>query len=207
MSRSVSRQTALAATATALALLLVSEPAVAWSAPTSTPSSGTAPVPGPTLGPGEQVSAPIIDIRAPMEDIYLRTEDLDGHSLEAESGGRIELTLAADVLFAFGKADLSPAARTRLAEISRRLRTQAAGKVQIFGHTDSVGHDAQNLTLSRRRAEAVRNELAVGLAGSQITYEVKGFGETRPVAPNTLNGKDNPKGRANNRRVEIRFDK
>ncbi|MEH1166257.1 OmpA family protein [Micromonospora sp. CPCC 205539] len=205
MSRSLSRRAALAATT--LTVLLVGEPAVAWSAPTPTPTSGTTAVPGPTLGPSEQVSAPIIDIRAPVEDIYLRTEDLDGNSLEAESGGRIELTLAADVLFAFGKADLSPAARTRLAQITERLRTQATGKVQIFGHTDSIGDDAQNLALSRRRAEAVRDALAPGVAGSQITYEIIGFGETRPVAPNTLNGKDNPKGRASNRRVEIRFDK
>ncbi|WP_328382030.1 OmpA family protein [Micromonospora zamorensis] len=204
MFRSVSGRTALAATA--LTLLLVSEPVAAWSAPTPTPTSGTAVVPGPTLAAGARVDAPIIDILAPTDDIYLRTEDLDGNSLEAESGGRIELILAADVLFAFGKADLSAAARTRLAEIAERLRAEATGTVQIFGHTDAVGDDAQNLALSLRRAEAVRAVLSAE-GGSQVTYEIKGFGETRPVAPNTLGGKDNPKGRASNRRVEIRFDK
>ncbi|WP_433309190.1 OmpA family protein [Micromonospora sp. CA-269861] len=153
------------------------------------------------------MSGPIVDIAAPIEDIYLRTEDLDGNTREAESGGRIELTLAADVLFAFGKADLSPAARARLTEIVRRLRDQASGKVQILGHTDTVGSDADNLALSRRRAEAVRDALAAKLVDTPITYEIAGFGETRPVAPNTVAGKDNPKGRASNRRVEIRFDK
>ncbi|WP_410816322.1 OmpA family protein [Micromonospora sp. 050-3] len=189
--------------AIALALLLVSDPAVAWAAPTSP----DAVLPGPTRKIGNQVSSPILDIQAPIEDVFLRTEDLDGNTREAESGGRIELTLAADVLFAFGKADISPAARTRLTEIATRLREQATGTVQIFGHTDSVGGDEANLALSRRRAEAVRDALAPGLVDSQLTYAIEGFGETRPVAANTIAGKDNPRGRASNRRVEIRFDK
>ncbi|MET8118502.1 OmpA family protein [Micromonospora sp. NPDC005189] len=202
MYRSVSRRMATAAT---LAIcLLVSEPAVAWSAPTPTPPTV---VPGPQIVAGEQVSAPIVDIQGPVQDIFLLTEEPDGTSMQAESSRRIELTLAADVLFAFGKADLSPAARARLDEIAGRLRSQAKGKVQIDGHTDSVGDDAQNLTLSRRRAQAVRDALTAALTDSGITYEINGFGETRPVAPNTVDGKDNPKGRASNRRVEIRFDK
>lgn len=204
MYRSVSRRTALAATLTIC--LLVSEPAVAWSAPIPTPPPPTV-VPGPQIVSGEQVSAPIVDIQGPVQDIFLLTEDPDGTSMQAESSRRIELTLAADVLFAFGKADLSPAARARLDEIAGRLRSQAKGKVQIDGHTDSVGDDAQNLTLSRRRAQAVRDALTAALTDSGITYEINGFGETRPVAANTVDGKDNPKGRASNRRVEIRFDK
>ncbi|WP_444947867.1 OmpA family protein [Micromonospora ureilytica] len=164
-------------------------------------------MPGPQVASGEQVSAPIVDIQGPVQDIFLLTEDPDGASLQAESSRRIELTLAADVLFAFGRADLSPTARARLAEIAERLRTQAKGKVQIDGHTDSVGDDAQNLTLSRRRAQAVRDALSAAFADSGLTYEINGFGETRPVAPNTVDGKDNPKGRSSNRRVEIRFDK
>ncbi|MET7704800.1 OmpA family protein [Micromonospora sp. NPDC005413] len=204
MYRSVSRRTALAATLTIC--LLVSEPAVAWSAPIPTPPPPTV-VPGPQIVSGEQVSAPIVDIQGPVQDIFLLTEEPDGTSMQAESSRRIELTLAADVLFAFGKADLSPAARARLDEIAGRLRSQAKGKVQIDGHTDSVGDDAQNLTLSRRRAQAVRDALTAALTDSGITYEINGLGETRPVAANTVDGKDNPKGRASNRRVEIRFDK
>ncbi|MEU8421687.1 OmpA family protein [Micromonospora sp. NPDC048835] len=188
--------------AIALALLLVGDPAVAWSAPTSLDTV----LPAPARAVEDQVSSPILDIQAPIEDVYLRTEDLDGNTREAESGGRIELTLAADVLFAFGKDDLSPAARARLTEIARRLRDRATGTVQIFGHTDSVGGDAANLALSRRRAEAVRDALAPLLVDSHLSYQVEGFGETRPVAANTVAGKDNPKGRASNRRVEIRFD-
>ncbi|MCG5461914.1 OmpA family protein [Micromonospora sp. NPDC053740] len=205
MCRSVSRRTALAATLTIC--LLVSEPAIAWSAPIPTPTPPTGTVPGPQATSGEQVSAPIVDIQGPVQDIFLLTGDADGTSLQAESSSRIELTLAADVLFAFGKADLSPATRARLDEIAERLRTQAKGTVQIDGHTDSVGDDAQNLTLSRRRAQAVRDALTAALVDGGVTYEINGFGETRPVAPNTVDGKDNPKGRASNRRVEIRFDK
>lgn len=205
MSRSVSRRAALA-TAALVAVTLVVEPTVARGEPTPVPA--TSMVPGPTLDPGSnQVTAPIVDIDTPAEDIFVRTEDLEGASRAAESGGRIELTLAADVLFAFGKADLSPAARATLTEIAGRLRTEASGKVQIHGHTDSIGDDAANLALSQRRAEAVRNALTAALAGDSITFEVIGFGETRPVAENTVAGKDNPQGRARNRRVEIRFDR
>ncbi|MGW2625758.1 OmpA family protein [Micromonospora taraxaci] len=201
MSRSVSRQ--VVPVAIALALLLANDSAVAWSAPTSPDMV----LPGPTREIGDQVSSPILDIHGPIEDVFLRTEDLDGNTREAESGGRIELTLSADVLFAFGKADISPAARLQLAEIATRLREQATGTVQIFGHTDSVGGDAANLALSRRRAEAIRDALAPRLVDSKLTYAIEGFGETRPVAANTVAGKDNPRGRASNRRVEIRFDK
>ena len=59
--------------------------------------------------------------------------------------------------------------------------------------------------LSVRRAEAVHAALADRL-GSDFTFEVDGFGETQPVAPNTHDdGSDNPEGRALNRRVEITF--
>jgi len=82
-----------------------------------------------------------------------------------------------------------------------------AGEAVIHGHTDSVGDAQSNLTLSRRRAEAVRAELVRLLGATSVSFEVRGFGEARPVAPNRVDGRDNPEGRARNRRVEIRFDR
>ena len=203
MSRSAERVAALAA---ALALcVLVGEPA-ATAAPAS-PSAGSVVMPGPSVGPGTDVVSPIVDVSAPALDIFVRVEDLDDSSVTAESPSRVELTLAADVLFAFGRADLSATARARLAEVAAQLRAQAKGVVQIQGHTDSVGDGKANLALSQRRAEAVRAALAAQLGSGRVSFTVAGFGEARPVAPNEVDGKDNPAGRARNRRVEIRFDR
>jgi outer membrane protein OmpA-like peptidoglycan-associated protein len=166
-------------------------------------------VAGPTLnlrdGP---VTAPVLDVVAPAVDVFVVTGDIAGDSTEAESTDRVELTLGADVLFAFGKADLTPAAKQRLARVADRIRKQAKGVVRIDGHTDSIGGTADNQALSRRRAEAVRAELESLLAGTPATFQTAGHGESEPVADNTTpDGKDNPSGRAKNRRVEIRFNK
>ncbi|MFC6017695.1 OmpA family protein [Plantactinospora solaniradicis] len=205
MSRSADRRSVLLGVLLA-GCVLVAEPAVARAEPTA-PVPVTTIVPGPRVAPGESVTAPVVDLETPTREIYLQTGDLDGVSREAESSDRIELVLAADVLFAFGKADLSPAARDRLAQVAERLRVQARGTVRIDGHTDAIGSDAANLALSRRRAEAVRDVLRGALSGTSLAFEVTGFGESRPVASESKNGRDNPAGRARNRRVEIRFDK
>lgn len=121
--------------------------------------------------------------------------------LEAEKsgGGKTTVTINSDVLFDFGKATLTPTAKTHLERLARRM----TGKpVQVDGFTDSVGSPAFNLKLSRERASAVQSELQrLGVAG----IRAKGFGEARPVAPNQVSGKDNPEGRAKNRRVELIF--
>ncbi|MFU8850528.1 OmpA family protein [Micromonospora sp. SL1-18] len=202
MSRSAERVAALA-----VALVLVVPAGEAVAAQSMSPTPGPMIVPGPTIAPGANVVRPALDITASPLDILVPVEDLADGSITAESGSRVELTLAADVLFAFGKAELSPAARARLAGIAEQLRTQAKGTVQVDGHTDSVGDEQSNLTLSRRRAEAVRAELARLLGAAPVRFEVHGFGKARPVAPNQVDGRDNPAGRARNRRVEIRFDR
>ena len=72
--------------------------------------------------------------------------------------------------------------------------------VIVAGHTDSVGTDAYNMKLSKRRAESVRNYLAShGIAGDRIRVEA--FGESQPVASN-----DTADGRAQNRRVELHLE-
>jgi OOP family OmpA-OmpF porin len=70
-------------------------------------------------------------------------------------------------------------------------------KIEVQGHTDSVGADAYNLDLSQRRAAEVRNYLmGQGVAAAQLT--AKGYGETQPIAENT-----NAAGRQQNRRVVL----
>lgn len=72
-------------------------------------------------------------------------------------------------------------------------------RIEVEGHTDDQGNDASNLKLSDRRAIAVKDYLAKkGVAAQRLT--AKGYGETRPIAPNRT-----PEGRAENRRVEFRL--
>ncbi|WP_454280666.1 OmpA family protein [Sphingomonas sp. Marseille-Q8236] len=80
------------------------------------------------------------------------------------------------------------------------------GPITIWGHSDSAGSDAANLTASRRRAEAARDYLVKkGVAADRIT--VIAMGEARPIAPNRkLDGSDDLEGRVKNRRVEIKVD-
>ena len=75
--------------------------------------------------------------------------------------------------------------------------------VAIDGHTDSKGSDAYNERLSRERAETVQDYFVDnGVSADRLVF--RGFGESRPVAPNNFDdGSDNPDGRFENRRVEL----
>ena len=102
-----------------------------------------------------------------------------------------------DVLFAFGKYDLRPEARERLAKLSGIVLAHPGLNLAVEGHTDNVGGDAMNQTLSEQRAQSVRQYLIdQGLDAGTIT--AKGFGKTMPVADNST-----ADGRQKNRRVEI----
>ncbi|MCP9950169.1 OmpA family protein [Actinomadura madurae] len=125
---------------------------------------------------------------------------------EESDGRRVTVRISADVLFDFNKATLTEAARRRLASLAPRLR-DATGTVRVSGHSDSIGDPGYNLRLSEQRAEAVTAELRKAVAGAGLRIEAKGYGETRPVAPNEQGGKDDPAGRAKNRRVEVTYEK
>ena len=102
-----------------------------------------------------------------------------------------------DVVFDTGKSTLKPGAREKLAKISGILVAHPGLKLEVEGHTDNVGTDESNQTLSENRASAVREFLvAQGVPSSTIT--ARGYGEGRPVASNDTNS-----GRQLNRRVEM----
>ena len=102
-----------------------------------------------------------------------------------------------DVVFDTGKSTLKPGAREKLAKISGILVAHPGLKLEVEGHTDSVGSAESNQTLSENRANAVRDYLvAQGVSSATITAH--GFGEERPVASN-----DTDSGRQLNRRVEL----
>jgi len=116
----------------------------------------------------------------------------------SDTGGtrKTVIRLPADVLFAFGSAELTPAAEQAIAPVDDEIGSGGTGTVTIEGHTDAIGSDADNQALSERRAAAVRGALEKAL-GPGYQYTLVGFGETRPVAPNTKpDGSDDPDGRA-----------
>ena len=114
------------------------------------------------------------------------------------------VTLGTDTLFDFDRSNLKPAGRARLDQLASDInRAEQLSTVKVVGHTDSKGTDAYNMRLGQRRADTVASYLVSrNVPGGKIA--TNSMGESRPVAPNTLpNGRDNPEGRAQNRRVEV----
>jgi len=102
-----------------------------------------------------------------------------------------------DVLFETNKSLLKPTARESLAKVAGILLAYPDLRLEVDGHTDSVGSDAYNQQLSEKRAASVRDYLVPqGIPVSSVT--VLGFGKTQPVASNATAA-----GRQQNRRVEL----
>jgi len=108
------------------------------------------------------------------------------------------------VNFDFDKSTLRPDAVAILNEAIEILKRYPDLKVEVAGHTDSIGTDAYNQGLSERRARAVYDYLTSNGIDASRLVGPNGYGESRPIAPNTNpDGSDNPEGRAQNRRTEL----
>ena len=156
---------------------------------------------------------PIVETR---REIVPRTREIVGISRGVESlltelnaqvrGREVRIALSADVLFDFDKATLGPEAAPALQKVADVLKQYPKGNARVEGHTDAKGDAAYNQKLSERRAETVRKWLMDH--GVTMKLAAKGWGKTKPVAPNTRpDGKDDPEGRKKNRRVEIAFER
>jgi outer membrane protein OmpA-like peptidoglycan-associated protein len=117
--------------------------------------------------------------------------------LETRDTARGLIVNMSDVLFDFNQYTLRPGAREKLAKVSGILLAHPGLKIEVEGHTDSVGSDDYNQRLSEQRAAAVRDYI-VQQGVDMDTVGAVGFGKTRPVASN-----DTPAGRQQNRRVEM----
>ncbi len=109
-----------------------------------------------------------------------------------------------NIYFAFNKAILLPESHAAIDEqIVAMMNKYPTMVIEIGGHTDSKGDDDYNLKLSKARAESVKKYVvSKGIAAERI--EAVGYGETKPIAPNEIDGKDNPEGRQKNRRTEFK---
>jgi outer membrane protein OmpA-like peptidoglycan-associated protein len=130
------------------------------------------------------------DLRAQLLEQFNRV-------LETRDSPRGLVVNMGDVLFDFGKYDLRPEAREKLAKLSGIIMAHPGLNLAVEGHTDNVGSDEVNQKLSEQRAESVRGYLVgQGLADSTVTS--RGFGKTNPAVDNS-----SAAGRQKNRRVEI----
>jgi outer membrane protein OmpA-like peptidoglycan-associated protein len=117
--------------------------------------------------------------------------------LETRDSARGLIVNMSDVLFDTAKFTLRPGAREKLAKVSGILLSHPGLRIDVEGHTDSVGGDDYNQKLSEERAGSVRDYLVTqGVPSSFVS--AKGFGKTQPVTSN-----DTSAGRQQNRRVEM----
>jgi OOP family OmpA-OmpF porin len=139
---------------------------------------------------------------------YVRLTDLKGGCKGNWPGADIDaiaaigsveqVTLNSSFLFDVGSYTLKPAALLAIDSLATRLNTSSIKSVEIYGHTDNVGADEMNMTLSKNRANSVKEYLTKKLKDKTILIHTVGFGKTQPVATN-----ETEEGRQANRRVSM----
>jgi outer membrane protein OmpA-like peptidoglycan-associated protein len=123
-------------------------------------------------------------------------EDLEGAKVERVGEG-ILITFDSGILFDVDSYALKPATQTNAKKLAGTLNKYDDTEVKVLGHTDNTGTDKYNLSLSKKRATAVKDYLvAQDVAGSRLATQ--GYGESDPIATN-----ETADGRQLNRRVEI----
>lgn len=113
------------------------------------------------------------------------------HALHAAQAG-------ASIYFSFNSDAIRDQSQPTLKDIAEVLRRHPEWKLQVNGHTDSIGGDPSNLDLSRRRAAVVKNALVTQQRIGLDRLATAGYGRSEPKDPN-----DTLEGRAHNRRVEL----
>ncbi|MCP5431925.1 MAG: OmpA family protein [Alphaproteobacteria bacterium] len=114
-------------------------------------------------------------------------------------GNDILLVMPGNITFKTDSSDVNSSFYPVLSDVSLVLKEFDKTTVEVMGHTDSDGSDAYNESLSQKRANSVSQYLvSQGVMPQRLV--VIGYGETRPVAPNTT-----PDGKQQNRRVEIQI--
>jgi len=124
-------------------------------------------------------------------------EELRERGIDVRNSERGVVVNLPDVLFEFGKSELTGSARTTVREIANVLLRAPSRQLSVEGHTDSVGTIDYNYRLSDARARGVASELERNGIPSQ-SINTRALGETEPLATNKTEA-----GRRRNRRVEV----
>tara|TARA_R110000782_G_scaffold70844_2_gene142287 strand:+ start:296 stop:922 length:627 start_codon:yes stop_codon:yes gene_type:complete len=133
------------------------------------------------------------------EEQVVMVEEVMEEPVMAEPAEAVRVEL--DVKFDFDKAQVKPESYGDIKNLADFLTQYPQTTTVVEGHTDAVGSDAYNQTLSERRANAVRDVLVNQYGVGSNRVNAVGYGETRPVADNA-----NADGRAVNRRVEAEVE-
>ncbi|MFH9248761.1 OmpA family protein [Streptomyces lydicus] len=138
---------------------------------------------------------------APSKVLNIKSivETDDGSERRQDTNDNVTFSLQAEVLFGKDSAELTPDALSRIGTIATEVKKQNATSLRVFGFTDNLGSASHGLVLSRKRANAVQQELAKDL-GSSVSFQIRGYGEQYPIADNSTE-----EGRKKNRRVEVSF--
>ena len=137
---------------------------------------------------------------------YIRFTDLDTQSGQpgadidavAAIGGALRMNLDSAVLFETGKHVLKEEGILAIQELAEQMKNLQKGTITVEGHTDDVGSDTTNKTLSQKRAASVAAELKKAINKPAFKWKEVGYGEANPIVLN-----DTDENRAKNRRVEI----
>ncbi len=109
------------------------------------------------------------------------------------------------LLFDYDKSELRPESKGLLDGVVKFMMENPKVKIEISGHTDSKGNDVYNMGLAKRRANAAADYLIKNKI-IRVRLKIIAKGESQPAAANNFpDGTDNPEGRKNNRRVEIKI--
>lgn len=137
---------------------------------------------------------------------YIRLTDLDTYSgmpgadidAVAAIGGALRMNLDSAVLFETGKHVLKEEGILAIKALAIQMKNLQKGTITIEGHTDDVGSEATNKSLSLARAKSVSVELKKSVTNKAFKWKEMGFGESKPLVENS-----SEENRAKNRRVEI----
>ena len=166
---------------------------------------GTAPAPvasapAPVAVPAPAAALPLAAPDTDADGVSDPTDDCPATPARAavdERGCALLSGTIEGLVFASGSARLTPSARAKLDEVAETLRQFPAQRFLLSAHTDGQGPAEANLALSKRRAASVASYL-IGSGIAAERFEVRAFGESRPIASN-----DTPEGRQVNRRVDL----
>lgn len=142
-------------------------------------------------GQMDELYAVAAEARAEVKAVNERVSSLDDYDVQEN----------VSVTFRVNSAVLSPEAKQKLDELAAKTTSARAFMIEVAGHTDATGSDAKNFRLSRERADAVVQYLAVQHKIPLRRFVTPmGYGKTEAVADNTTR-----EGREQNRRVEVKM--
>lgn len=144
---------------------------------------------------GAAFDSKLIEKEVIASNSFSKNNDMEIRKIEVGASYTIN-----DILFATNSYELNERSKFIIKQFANFLKSNPSMKVSIHGHTDDIGDDDKNMTLSVNRAKAVKDYLvSLGINAARLKHS--GFGETKPKMPNT-----NDANRALNRRTEFVID-